>query len=73
MVFTAIRNEIAEFLTKPEWKESKNTQNILLVGCYILFDAKKTSVYILKLCRKIGQSLGESLRGGKLVKNLYFE
>ena len=41
MVFTAIRNEIAEFLTKPEWKESTNTQNILLVGCYILFDAKK--------------------------------
>jgi len=38
MVFTAIRDEIAEFLAKTEWKESKNTQNILLVGCYILFD-----------------------------------
>ena len=37
------------------------------------FWCEKTSVYILKLCRKIGQSLEESLRGGKLVKNLYFE
>ena len=27
-------------------------------------------VYILKLCRKIGQSLEESLRGGKHVKDL---
>ena len=31
---------------------------------------KKTSVYILKPYREIGQSLEESLRGGKLIKNL---
>ena len=31
---------------------------------------KKTSVYILKPYREIGQSLEESLRGGKLVKDL---
>ena len=30
----------------------------------------KTSVYIPKPCRKIDQSFGESLRGGKHVKNL---
>ena len=31
---------------------------------------KRTCVYILKLCPKIGWSLKESLQGGKLVKNL---
>ena len=31
---------------------------------------KRTCVYILKLCPKIGRSLKESLRGGKLVKNV---
>ena len=30
----------------------------------------KTSVYILKACREIGQSFEESLRRGKYVKNL---
>ena len=66
-------HEIAEFLTETERKENKNTQNILLDICYLLFEEypqKRPCVYILKLCRKIGQSLEEiSLRGGKLVKN----
>ena len=31
---------------------------------------KRTCVYILKLCPKIGRSLKGSLQGGKLVKNL---
>ena len=66
-------DEIAEFLTEEtELKENKNTQNILLNICYLLFEEypqKRPCVYILKLCRKIGQSLEEiSLRGGKLVK-----
>ena len=65
--------EITEFLTETERKENKNTQNILLDICYLLFEEypqKRPCVYILKLCRKIGQSLEEiSLRGGKLVKN----
>ena len=30
----------------------------------------KTSVYILKACREIGQSFEESPQGGKPVKNL---
>ena len=62
-------DEIAE----TERKENKNTQNILLNICYLLFEEypqKRPCVYILKLCRKVGQSLEEiSLRGGKLVKN----
>ena len=39
----------------------------------ILFDEylqDKTSVYILKACREIGQRFEKSLRGGKHVKNL---
>ena len=67
-------DEIAEFLTEEtELKENKNTQNILLNICYLLFEEypqKRPCVYILKLCRKIGQSLEEiSLRGDKLAKN----
>ena len=39
MAFTLLcENEVAEFLTKTERKESKNTQNILLDGCYPLFE-----------------------------------
>ena len=50
-VFT--EDVIAEFLTKAEWKKCKNMQNILLNGCYLLYEklylqVKKTSVYILK-------------------------
>ena len=63
-------DEIAEFLTETERKEKKNTQNILLDICYQLFEEypqERPSVYILKLCLKIGQSLEDleiSLRGG---------
>ena len=42
-------------------------------ACHLLFEEylqEKKCVYVLKLCRKIGQCLEESLRGGKLVKNL---
>ena len=38
MEFTAIKDEVAEFLTKTERRKSKNTQNILLDGCYLLFE-----------------------------------
>ena len=66
-------DEVAEFLTETERKENKNTQNILRDICYLLFEEypqERPCVYILKLCRKIGQSLKEiSLRGGKLVNS----
>ena len=38
MAFQQSENEIAEFLTKTERKESKNKQNILLDGWYRLFE-----------------------------------
>ena len=47
-------DEIAEFLTETERKENKNTQNILLNICYLLFEEypqKRPCVYILKLCQ----------------------
>ena len=34
----AIKDEVAEFLTKTERRKSKNTQNILLDGYYLLFE-----------------------------------
>ena len=61
----------------PAWRRWRNvkttyTQNTLLDGYYLLFEVylqDKTSVYILKPCREIGQSFEEGLRGGKRVKN----
>ena len=54
-------------------KESNHTQNILLDGIYLIYFfksiCKKTYGFILKLWQKRGQSLDESLRRGKLVKN----
>ena len=39
--------------------------------CYLNFEKGKTSsAYIPKPCREIGESFEESLREGKLVKNL---
>ena len=38
MEFTAIKDEVDEFLTKTERRKSKNTQNVLLDGCYLLFE-----------------------------------
>ena len=39
-------------------------------GIYFLKSSlKKSYVYILKPCREVEQSLEESLRGSKLVKN----
>ena len=71
-LFATVRRR-DEFLTETERKENKNTQNILRDICYLLFEEypqERPCVYILKLCRKIGQSLEEiSLRGGKLVNN----
>ena len=61
-------DEIAEFLPKTERKKCKNTQNIAdVIEEYL---QEKTSVYILRPCWEIGQGFEESLRGGKLVKNL---
>ena len=56
-------DEKAEFFTKTERKKCKNTQNILLDGCYLLFEQyllENTSVDILNPYREIGQSLEES-------------
>ena len=50
-----------------------NVKNILLQGCYLLFESickSKTSVYILKPCWEIVQSFKESLQQGKLVTHL---
>ena len=68
-------DEIAEnfFLTKTERNESKNTQNKLLNKCYLLFKVylqEKTCGYILTLCRKIGHSWEQSLRGGIRLRGL---
>ena len=56
MEFTAIKDEVAEFLTKTERRKSKNTQNILLNGCYLLFEeylhGKKHRFYILNCAEK---------------------
>ena len=51
MAFAAIRRR--HFWLKNERKKWKNTQNVLLEGCYLHFDEylqdiKKTPVYILK-------------------------
>ena len=51
--------KIAEFLIKTERKICKNTQNILLDGCYQLFEEylhENTSFHSLKPGREIGQS-----------------
>ena len=72
MEFTAIKDEVAEFLTKPERKKSKNTQNIFRDGCYLLFDEylhEQLSALYPKLCGEIGQSFDESLRGGSIIVN----
>ena len=63
----------AEFFTKTERKKCKNTPNILPKGCYLYFEEYlqgKKSLYMLKPCGEIGQSLEESPQGGKQVKNL---
>ena len=56
MEFTAINDEVAEFLTTTERRKSKNTQNILLDGCYLLFEeylhGKKHLFYILNCAEK---------------------
>ena len=56
-----LEDEIAEFLTKTERKETKNKQNILLDGCCLRFEGylqdRKTCFSILKLCPNIGLSL----------------
>ena len=48
-------------------------QNVFLDGCYLLFEEylqEKNMCLYPETFPKIGQSLEESLRGGKLVKNL---
>ena len=57
----------------PAWRKAIIRKTYCLME-YILstfskVSAKKTYVFILKLCQKRGQSLDESLRRGKLVKN----
>ena len=73
MAITVIRRRKAEFLTKIERNKCNNTQNIVIDGCYLLFEEylqeKKRCIYILNRCREIGLSFQKSLRGGKLVKN----
>ena len=58
-------DKIAEFLTQTKLKRCKHAQNILLDGCYLLFEEylqEKTSVCSLKPCREIGQSFKGRLR-----------
>ena len=66
-------DKITEFLTQTELKRCKNAQNILLDGCYQLFEEylqeKKHLFIALNLAREMGQSFKGSLRGSKLVKN----
>ena len=56
MEFTAINDEVAEFLTTTERRKSKNTLNILLDGSYLLFEeylhGKKHLFYILNCAEK---------------------
>ena len=56
MEFTAVKDEVAEFLTKTERRKSKNTQNILLNESYLLFEeyllGKKHLFYILNCAEK---------------------
>ena len=64
---------IAEPLTKTERKESNHTQNILLDEIYLIYFfksiCKKTLRFYPETVQKIGQSLEDSLRRGKFVKN----
>ena len=56
--------KIAEFLIKTERKICKNMQNILLDGCYLLFEQylqENTSFYILKPHREINQSFSKEV------------
>ena len=76
VAFSLSEDKIAEFLTKTERKKGKNAQNILFDGCYLRFEEHlrekkktKTSVYILKPCREIGQIVCEEV---KFVEK-YFE
>ena len=74
MEFMAIKDEVAEFLTKTERSKSKNTQNILLDGYYLLFEEYlhgKKHVLYPKPCREISQSFEESLRGGIIIVNYW--
>ena len=50
MAITVIRRRIAEFLTKIERKKCNNTQNMVIDGCYLLFEEylqeKKNDLFI---------------------------
>ena len=68
-------DEIAEFLTKTEGRKCKNTQNILLDWCYLLFEKylqeKIICFYSENLPRYIiGLRFTEIPRGGKPEKSL---
>ena len=66
--------KIAEILTKSERKLCKNSQNILLDGCYLRFEEylqENTSFYTLKSAEKQANVLKKSLRGGKLTNILH--
>ena len=72
MAFKAVplRRTRSNFWLKLNGRNARIRKNILLDGFYLLFEEYKTSVYIPKPCRKIGQTFGESLRGDKHVMNL---
>ena len=58
---------------KTECKKRKNTQNILLDGCYLIlrsiFKRKKICFYFETEPRNRPNQFKESFREGKLVKN----
>ena len=49
MAITVIRRRKAEFLTKIERNKCNNTQNIVIDGCYLLFEEylqEKKTIYL---------------------------
>ena len=66
--------KIAESLIKTERKIWKNTQNILLNGCCLLFEKylQENKIFLyLEIGRETGQGFEKSLRGGKLTNILH--
>ena len=72
MAFSAIRRLF--FGLKPNGINARILKNILLYGCYLVFEElifkkkKNISVYILKPCREMGQRPEESYEEVTLVK-----
>ena len=65
--------EITKFLTKIERKKLKNTQNILIDGCYLLLRSigkQKAFVCVWKPCLENSKKKAKVLKKVQFVKNL---